>query len=246
MPKLRGALRRGAKAASAKVKREVKVAAKAAAEKVKAQAKAAAAKASTKGKAAAKKAAAAAAEKGAELAKRGAAAAKRGAKSAAAKAGAKLREVKWPWRKKPNPVPDELLLRRPRWMALRRSNAWSEDVKKLLRGQAGVYAVREKGGKSVLYVGESHSPGREVNRFWKTLLRHFQPGNGSFERRNEWVYRGNRDLDVAVYLTPPSEAFEAEGRLIAYLEPAHTKTRDVQGDAAEPAGGDGSFDPATF
>jgi hypothetical protein len=138
------------------------------------------------------------------------------------------RSVSWPWRQRLNPAPAELELGRPAWRALRRSGEWAREVRELVRGEAGVYAIRETSNpETVLYVGESHSPSSKAPlRMWKTILRHFQAAR-SFERMGEWTYSGTHDLDVALWLTPPSEAFEAEGRLIARLEPLHTTPREV-------------------
>lgn len=136
-------------------------------------------------------------------------------------------ELRWPWRKKLNPPPGALRLGAPHWVPLRRSGRWMLEVRELVRGQAGVYAVRETSNPSrVLYVGESHSPSKAAPlRMWKTLLRHFQ-GESSFRKMGEWTYSGTHDLDVALWLTPPSQAYEAEGQLIADLEPLHTTPRE--------------------
>lgn len=135
--------------------------------------------------------------------------------------------VEWPWRERLNPPPAALRLGPPEWRPLRRSGEWSSEVRELVRGKAGVNAVRESSNPgTVLYVGESHSPGpRAPLRFWKTLLRHFQ-GQSSFRKMGEWAYSGTHDLDVALWLTPPSAAYEAEGQLIADLEPLHTTPRE--------------------
>lgn len=137
-----------------------------------------------------------------------------------------LPEISWPWRKRLNPPPQQLRLGRPHWRALRRGGVWSSEVRDLVRGEAGVYAVRETSNpETVLYVGESHSPSaRAPLRFWKTLLRHFH-GASTFGKRGEWTYQGTHDLDVALWITAPGEAYEAEGVLVADLEPLHTKPR---------------------
>lgn len=137
--------------------------------------------------------------------------------------------VSWPWQnRRLNPPPAAMRLGAPEWIPLRRSGSWASEVRELVRGEAGVYAIREASNPgTVLYVGESHTPSpRNPLRFWKTILRHFQ-GQSSFEKMGEWTYRGSRDLDVALWITPPSKAFEAEGILIADLEPLHTTPRDT-------------------
>lgn len=133
--------------------------------------------------------------------------------------------IAWPWRKKLNPPPVQLRLGKPHWMPLRTSGAWSSSVRELVRGEAGVYAIREASNPdTVLYVGESHSPGpRAPLRMWKTIKRHFH-GGASFRRRDEWVHEGNHDLEIALWLTPPSKAYESEGVWVADLEPLHTRS----------------------
>lgn len=134
--------------------------------------------------------------------------------------------ISWPWRKRLNPPPVQLRLGAPDWMPLRRGGVWSLEVRELTRGEAGVYAVRETSNPgTVLYVGESHSPGPKAPlRMWKTIKRHFH-GESSFRKRDEWTYSGTHDLDIALWVTPPTKAYEAEGQLVADLAPLHTRPR---------------------
>lgn len=135
-----------------------------------------------------------------------------------------------------NPSPVDRLDLRPHWVPLRRGGAYNALAREAMRGKSGVYAVREpESARTVLYVGESHSPAGSPLRWWKTLLRHFQPGSGTFEARSEWVHKRGGDLDVALWRAAPSEAREVEGQLIAELEPIHARSgfesapEDVEG-----------------
>jgi hypothetical protein len=94
------------------------------------------------------------------------------------------------------------------------------DWVRALKGQSGVYVIRESGGP-IVYVGSS------VGRLYDTLTRHFQTW-----RRYKGFWKGQygaghdpgltykRDrVEVAVRITNPSEALDEESRLIHRLRP---------------------------
>ena len=129
--------------------------------------------------------------------------------------------VRWPWRHVANPPIDALDLR-PVWLPLRRDGAFNGEIRDALRGAAGVYAIRERGARTVLYVGESHDgPGgrgyESARRMYQTIKRHFYP----WDAGSEWVHRRGGDLDVALWITAPADARQVEETLIADLEPVH-------------------------
>jgi hypothetical protein len=103
----------------------------------------------------------------------------------------------------------------------RRGEPYPEWVREL-RDKSGVYIIRDRETHEVLYVGESHS-----NRLYATVTRHFQTW-----RRFKGFWRGlyaeghdpgltyPRDrVEVAVRITQPSRAIDAEAQLITRLEP---------------------------
>lgn len=141
----------------------------------------------------------------------------------------------WPWRvPRPNPPIDRLQIR-PEWLPLRRDGKWSAAIREVLKGRAGVYAIRERSNPStVLYVGESHRGGsREPNnpaQFFKQILRHFsrhEPTRAS-GITPIWTHLRPGDLDVALWLIAPSETWCLEGLIIAELEPLHAKKRSYE------------------
>lgn len=90
-----------------------------------------------------------------------------------------------------------------------------------LKGEAGVYMIRDAGSHEILYVGSSSS------RLYDTLTRHFQQW-----RRYKGYWRGqyaeghdpgltyNRArVEVAVKVTSPSDALDEEARMIRRLNP---------------------------
>lgn len=90
-----------------------------------------------------------------------------------------------------------------------------------LKGEAGVYMIRDAGSHEILYVGSSSS------RLYDTLTRHFQQW-----RRYKGYWRGqyaeghdpgltyNRArVEVAVKLTSPADALDEEARMIRRLTP---------------------------
>ena len=89
-----------------------------------------------------------------------------------------------------------------------------------LRGESGVYVIRESGGP-IVYVGSS------VGRLYETLTRHFQSW-----RRYKGFWRGQfaegadpgltyerSTVEVAIKTTTPNEAHEEELRMIRRLQP---------------------------
>jgi hypothetical protein len=91
-----------------------------------------------------------------------------------------------------------------------------------LRGESGVYVIREARTGQVLYVGESHT-----GRVYETLTRHFQEW-----RRWKGFWRGHygeghdpgltyprHRVEVAVRVTHPNDAIDEEARLIRRLAP---------------------------
>lgn len=96
------------------------------------------------------------------------------------------------------------------------------DWVRALRGKSGVYVIRDKNSREVLYVGESHSA-----RLHETLTRHFQTWrrfkgfwSGQYAEGHDPGLTYPRDrVEVAVRITPASRAIDAEARLITQLQP---------------------------
>ncbi len=94
-----------------------------------------------------------------------------------------------------------------------------------LKGESGVYVIRERDGKKkpvVVYVGQSGA-----GRLYETVTRHFQTWRrwkgfwkGQYAEGHDpgLTYDRNR-VEVAVRLTEPNESYEEEARLIARLRP---------------------------
>jgi hypothetical protein len=133
-------------------------------------------------------------------------------------------------------VPDpNALVARNASLAYRQVGASGEpypDWLRALKGKSGVYVIREIGGE-IVYVGSS-----SAGRLYETITRHLQVW-----RRFKGFWRGQyaegadpgltyeRDsVEVAVRVTSPSKALDAEMRLIARLAP-----RDNQIGQREPA-----------
>lgn len=113
----------------------------------------------------------------------------------------------------------------PRWQPLRTGGELSEVARLATAAQTGVYAIREAGSGSVLYVGESHTASAKYPfRMWKTILRHLH-GQDSFRSVGEWAYAGNRNLEIALWFTPAGEAIAAETAWIKRLRPLHARGR---------------------
>lgn len=89
-----------------------------------------------------------------------------------------------------------------------------------LRGQSGVYVIREIGGP-IVYVGSS------IGRLYETLTRHFQAWRrfkgywrGQYAEGADpgLTYKRNR-VEVAIKITTPEDAHEEELRMIRRLAP---------------------------
>lgn len=89
-----------------------------------------------------------------------------------------------------------------------------------MHGRSGIYVVRVKRHRSVLYIGESHT-----GRAWKTLLRHFH-GTESFRGRGEWVCDlgcALTRLEVAFYKTHPRSCLVREAAFAKRLKPTYAR-----------------------
>lgn len=126
-------------------------------------------------------------------------------------AGKRHQLAAWPWKgKRPNPARTIQLV--PRWTWLAKAGAWNEHVRTEVHGQTGVYAIRDRRTKTVLYVGESHAfPVKDKRRMWKTIARHFQDQSGKFVRVGEWTHREPGKLEISVWTIPPGEPSRALG-----------------------------------
>ena len=112
----------------------------------------------------------------------------------------------WPWKGGTRPNPPRAIALVPRWTWLQRGGVWNADVRRQVRGQTGVYAIRDRRTKTVLYVGESHAfPVNDPARMWKTITRHFQDPTGKFEKMSEWTHRKPGACQVSVWTMPPGE-----------------------------------------
>ncbi len=91
-----------------------------------------------------------------------------------------------------------------------------------LRGESGVYVIRDRSTSEILYVGESHT-----GKLYETLTRHLQTW-----RRYKGFWRGQfaeghdpgltypRDaVEVSARITTPARAIEEEARVIRRLSP---------------------------
>lgn len=76
---------------------------------------------------------------------------------------------------------------------------------------SGVYAIRDRKTKTVLYVGESHT-----GRLRKTIGRHLSQW---YDSRGPREFYDRNDVEVAWYATPAGEALEIEGWLITHYCP---------------------------
>lgn len=93
-----------------------------------------------------------------------------------------------------------------------------------LRGMSGVYVIRDRGTREVLYVGESHS-----GNLYETMTRHFQrwtrwkrwwDGQYAETAGNDPGLTYPRDaVEVAARITTQDEALDEEHRLIERLRP---------------------------
>jgi hypothetical protein len=99
----------------------------------------------------------------------------------------------------------------------------------------GVYAIRDKGSQSVLYVGSSNG------RLYDTVTRHFQ----QWKRNKRWwsgAYGAGHDpglvysrarCEVAIRIVSCDRLLEEEGRLIERFEPRDNLVEHPQGELEE-------------
>lgn len=155
-----------------------------------------------------------------------------------------------------NPVP--MHFGAPVWMTLRHQGKLSKHVRELTRGKAGAYMIREAGKGPILYIGETHTAiGFEKRtkkarampqrlRWWKTIVRHVYPWEWNYDPRDprykdpdkrpdEWVYKGNHDLEIALYPAPSGGAKTLEGQLVLEYRPIHNRKAFVPVDELEEA-----------
>ena len=143
-----------------------------------------------------------------------------------------LRRPRRPRRANP---PEGILARfgRARWEPLTDGKrgalrAWNPKLVEFA-SSSGVYVLRDRSTKSVIYVGESHT-----GRLYRTLLRHFHDSSGKFAALQEWVHHAPGRLEVLVFETPASEALEAEQEAIMYYEPLINKVGASSEDSDAP------------
>jgi hypothetical protein len=95
-----------------------------------------------------------------------------------------------------------------------------------LKGKAGVYIIRERASREIVYVGSSSG------RLYATLTRHFQTWRrwkgfwkGQYgEGHDPGLTYPRHTVDVAVRLTSPSKSLDEEMKLIARLRPRDNLT----------------------
>jgi excinuclease UvrABC nuclease subunit len=102
-----------------------------------------------------------------------------------------------------------------------RGEAYPEWLRRY-RGASGVYVIRDRDTREVLYVGESHS-----GRLYATVTRHFQEWRrwkgfwrGQFgEGHDPGLTYPRAAIEVAVRATNDNDAIDEEARLIRRLRP---------------------------
>lgn len=117
---------------------------------------------------------------------------------------------------------------KPRWRSLATDGALNGRIKAEAEHASGAYAVREKDGHRVVYVGESNR-----GRMWRTLLRHFQAPESFRRVRESGVFtRSPERYEVALWVTskgrrsrasgkaPDERAMQAQAEWIAALKPS--------------------------
>lgn len=111
----------------------------------------------------------------------------------------------------------------------KRPDWWAEWVRKL-RDVSGVYVIRTRRSKTVLYVGESHS-----DALYATLTRHFQWWAGFTAGT---TYDRDR-VEIGVEVLTPAAAKKRQVELIHSLKPRDNAIT-YEGEAAE------AHDPSEF
>ncbi len=109
---------------------------------------------------------------------------------------------------------------------------WSKEIQALLN-KSGVYVIRDRFSKEVLYVGESHT-----NRLKKTMIRHFQSWNSNSKKSTLKYIKEFLGLDIgagrtydldlveiAYKVTPKNDAIELENDLIIKLNPRDNENK---------------------
>lgn len=98
-----------------------------------------------------------------------------------------------------------------------------------LRGQSGVYVIRDRATGEILYVGESHA-----GKLYETLSRHLQRwrrwksywrGQYAQSDHDPGVTYDRESVEVATRVLPPEEAIDEEARLIRALKPRDNVNR---------------------
>ncbi|MCL4209290.1 MAG: hypothetical protein HRU76_13800 [Phycisphaeraceae bacterium] len=83
-----------------------------------------------------------------------------------------------------------------------------------LRGESGVYIIRDRASREVLYVGESHT-----GRLYATITRHFQAWDNSQNTAGPTYWRDDVEVAVRVLCGGACESEPEQDRLIALLDP---------------------------
>lgn len=96
---------------------------------------------------------------------------------------------------------------------------WAKWLREL-REASGVYVIRTRRSKLVLYVGESHT-----GRLYDTITRHFQDWSSGQDR----IEYDRHRVEIGVFVMPKSRAYDHQVELIKRLRP-----RDNVVHAAEP------------
>ena len=97
------------------------------------------------------------------------------------------------------------------------------------RGASGVYVIRDRDTREVLYVGESHS-----RRLYETLTRHFQRWrrkkqfwHGLFSKADPGRVYDREHCTVAVVVCPAGDAIDRQYRAIQRARP---RDNQIDGD----------------
>lgn len=118
----------------------------------------------------------------------------------------------------------------PQWRPLVVGGALNGAIKKEAEHASGAYAIREREGHSVVYVGESNR-----GRLWKTMLRHFQAPESFRRVREGFVTSAPARYEVALRVTSRGDrprggvraaderAMHAQAEWIRTLRPTHNK-----------------------
>lgn len=94
-------------------------------------------------------------------------------------------------------------------------------TKRFAYRKMGVYLIRDRNTKEILYIGMSKS------NLAKTLYRHFQSWSNSWQYRV--VYRDRIGYEVRVILTDEERVGYVESRLIRYFNPKDNRYKYKEG-----------------